>query len=262
MPLIDRKYKENQAILKDYGGKFYKLTAFRSLRTSGIEDLGKQIKKGTINEEKLDNNISRARAKVFELATCNNWTFWSTFTLDPKKYDRSNLDKFRKDLNQFIKDQRKKLNSNIAYLLVPELHKDGKSWHMHGFIEGLPIEQLKLFDQKEKIPTRLREKLDQGDLVYDWTSYRLKFGFNDLEYVKNPEACSKYITKYLSKDISKDVQTLGAHLYYCSKGLKTASELKKGTIVSPMIPDYENDYVRVQLFKNSDNIDFIKSMIL
>ena len=52
MPLTDRKYKTNQAILKDYGGRFYKLTCFRVLRTSGIEDDIQRRPSGTVNDEK------------------------------------------------------------------------------------------------------------------------------------------------------------------------------------------------------------------
>lgn len=261
MPLTDRKYKVNQAILKDYGGKFLKLTCFKCLRTNGIEETRKRPK-GTVNDEKLVENISRARATVFELSTCNHWTYWATFTLNAKKYDRTNLEQFRKDFSQFIRNQGKKYNRKMHYLLVPELHKDGKSWHMHGFIEGLPIEELRLFTLKEKIPKALREKIKHGDLVYDWTSYREKFGFNDLELVRNQEACSKYITKYLSKDIAKDIQTLGAHLYYSSQGLLRAIEIKKGTIVKPIVPDYENEYVRVQIFKTPGSVEDVKNMIM
>ena len=262
MPLTDRKYKQNQAILKDYGGKFYKLTAFKCLRTSGIEDVKKRVEKGTINDEKLDVNVSRARAKVFEYATCNSWTHWATFTLDQTKYDRTNLDMFRKDFTRFIRNQRIKFGCKIDYLLVPELHKDGKSWHMHGFIEGLPIEELRLFTLKEKIPKYIRDKLKKGQLVYDWTSYRDKFGFNDLELVGNQEACSKYITKYFSKSMNVDIQSLGAHLYYCSQGLKQALEIKRGTIVQPIVPKYENDYVRVQEFDSSCDLEELKKMIM
>lgn len=261
MPLADRKYKKNQAILKDYGGKFFKLTCFKCLRTNGIEDTEKR-KKGSVNDKKLIENVSRARSTVFELATCNNWSFWATFTLDPKKYDRTNLDKFRKDFSQFIRDQGKKHDCKVAYLLVPELHSDGNSWHMHGFIEGLPISELRPFTLNENLPKVLRDKLKKGQSVYDWTSYRNKFGFNDLEAVGNQEACSKYITKYFSKSLDVDIQTLGAHLYYSSQGLKRAVEIKRGTIVAPIVPKYENDYVRVQEFDSSHNLEELKKMIL
>lgn len=261
MALKDVKFKRNQAILKDYGGIQYKLTAFKNLRVNGIEDDIERPPKGTVNDEKLEDNISRARSKIFELAICNEWQYWCTFTLDPKKYDRMNLELFKKDFSRFIRNQRIKLKSKIDYLLVPELHSDGKSWHMHGFINGLPESELRLFNQKEKLPLKLLEKINQGDLVHDWKAYRQKFGFNDLELVRNHEACSKYITKYISKELSNCVTELGGHLYYCSQGLQRAVEMKRGTIVRPIVPDYENDYVRVQIFKASANAEDLMKYI-
>lgn len=262
MPIKDVKYKSNQAILKDFGGLFFKLTAFKVLRTNGIEDDVKKRPKGSVNDEKLQENISRARATIFELASCNQWQYWSTFTLDKRKYNRTDLGRFKRDFTQFIRDQRKRLGCRIEYLLVPELHADGQSWHMHGFINGLPESELRLFHPKEKLPKKLLEKLNNGDLVYDWLAYRQKFGFNDLELVRNQEACSKYITKYISKEMSLSILEVGAHLYYCSQGLRRAVVIKKGTIVSPMEPEYENDYVRVQIFKTPASVEDIKDMIL
>lgn len=277
MSLTEPEYKENQAILKSYSGKFYKLTAFKYLRTSGIET-GKSRPKGTVNEQKLIENIKRARSKVFELAICNEWTHWATFTLDKTKYDRDDLGKFRKDFAQFIRNTGKKYDRKIEYLLVPELHKDGHSWHMHGFIEGLSIDELRPFTLDENLPQYLKNKLKKGQVIYDWTSYREKFGFNDIELVGNQEAAAKYIIKYLSKNMDtrqieadvgagdhvtkSDVQTLGGHLYYSSQGLKMAETIKKGTIVSPMIPKYENEYIRVQEFTCDVNLEELKNMIL
>lgn len=248
--ISSRKMLPNQAILKNYGGVFYKVTHFKSLRVSGVEvgNRGKS-EKNSVNDQKLTNNISRARSTVFELATCNPWKFWCTFTLDKEKYDRTNISKFRKDFSQYIRDLSKKHKTKINYLLVPELHKDGVSWHMHGFMDNLPESELRKFTLTEKLPNILRKKIKNGDSVWDWTGYRKRFGFNDLELVRNQEACSKYITKYLSKNMSSDVKDLGAHLYYCSIGLKRAEEIKRGTIVAPLVSDYENDYVRVSVFK-------------
>lgn len=69
---------------------------------------------------------------------------------------------------------------------------------MHGFIMGLPVEHLRLFEFKEKLPAYIREKLNQGQAVYDWTAYRDKFGYTDIEPIRNQEACSKYVTKYVT----------------------------------------------------------------
>ena len=203
-----------------------KLTLCKSIRKKGIEK--EPIKKGSVNEKKLDCNISRARSKIFEYALCNEWDWFSTFTLDPKKYDRYDLKKFRTDISQFIRNYNRKNNTEVKYLLIPETHKDG-AWHMHGFLIGLPVEQLRLFTLKEKIPKYIRTKLQAGQAVYDWVSYRDKFGFIDLEPIQNHEACAKYVTKYVSKSLAVDIAEVGAHLYYCSKGLRTASEIKKRT---------------------------------
>ena len=260
MSLSEREYKQNQAILKDYGGTFYKLTAFKWLKTSGIETNHKRPK-GTVNDKKMVNNVSRARSKVFELSKCNHWTYWATFTLDQTKYDRFNLDQFRKDFTHFIRNKSAKYGCKIHYLLVPELHADG-AWHMHGFIEGLPIDELRPFTLDEKLPHKMRDKLKKGQPLFDWTSYGDKFGFNDLEYVRNIEAASIYITTYLTKLMDVHVTELGKHLYYASRGLKLATELKRGTIVSAMIPKYENEYVRVQEFTSDTDVEELKKMIL
>lgn len=46
------------------------------------------------NETKLDNNLSRARSMVLQYALCNLWEWFFTGTLDKRKYDRFNLDKY------------------------------------------------------------------------------------------------------------------------------------------------------------------------
>lgn len=56
------------------------------------------------NETKLDNNLSRARSMVLQYALCNLWEWFFTGTLDKRKYDRFNLDKYMIDLPQWVRD--------------------------------------------------------------------------------------------------------------------------------------------------------------
>lgn len=86
-----------------------KLVRHNALRTKGIEDVSQHTRKGSISDVKSENNISRAKSRVFELALCNEWDIFLTFTLDPKKYDRDDLKKFQKDLGQFIRDYKQKI---------------------------------------------------------------------------------------------------------------------------------------------------------
>lgn len=258
MPLKDVKYKYNQTILKVFGygeHKKIKVITMNCLRTAGIEDENEYFAvRGSVNDEKLEESIIRAKNKIFELAFCNPWDYFFTGTLDPKKYDRTDLEKYHKDLTQWFRDQGKKLGCKIDFLLIPELHTDGKSWHIHGFIYGLPQSELKQFVVGDKMGKVLADKVKNGDIVYNWLAYQKKFGFCDLEPIRNAEAVSKYITKYINKNLATSVKELNAHLYYHSRGLAMAETIKKGTMSANIVPTYTNDYCSVAWLDYSEEL--------
>lgn len=234
------KFEYDITTVRSFNGRL-KLVRHNALRTKGIEDVDQHARKGSVSDVKSDNNISRAKNRVFELALCNPWNIFLTFTLDPKKYNRNDLGKFRKDLSQFVRDYNKKYGLAIKYLLIPEEHKKG-GWHMHGFLMGLPDEYLRLFTLSEKLPKYIREKLKSGQAVYEWEPYRKKFGFCDLEVVKDQFAVSAYVTKYITKDLDRTVRESGAHLYYCSQGLSRSVVIFRGKANDGLVYDYESDY--------------------
>lgn len=198
-------------IVKKYGDYRFRVCMLPYCRVSGFEDGVKYIPKGTVNDSKLDNHISRARGKVFELALCNPWKYWCTFTLSPEKYDRYNLEIYKKDFSEFIHNTNRRRENKITYILIPEMHEDG-AWHMHGFINGLLESDLKLNDND----------------YLTWQKYNDKFGFMSLSKIKDLEKTAKYSMKYMTKDSSRNVTESGAHLYYASHGLKTAEVIYKG----------------------------------
>ena len=234
------KFEYDITTVRSFNGRL-KLVRHNALRTKGIEDVDQHARKGSVSDVKSDNNISRAKNRVFELALCNPWNIFLTFTLDPKKYNRNDLGKFRKDLSQFVRDYNTKYGLAIKYLLIPEEHKKG-GWHMHGFLMGLPDEHLRLFTLSEKLPKYIREKLKSGQAVYEWEPYRKKFGFCDLEVVKDQFAVSAYVTKYITKDLDRTVRESGAHLYYCSQGLSRSVVIFRGKANDGLVYDYESDY--------------------
>lgn len=255
--LKDTKYKTNQTILKVFGcgdHKKIKVTTLSVLRTSGIEDDSPPVR--GVNDSKLSCNIVRARSKIFELAFCNPWEWFFTATLDPAKYNRCDLTTFHSDLSQFIRDYNKKYKLSVKYLLIPELHSDKKSWHMHGFLLGLPPDHLHKFQIGDKMGKKLADKVAKGDSVYNWIPYLRKFGFCDLEPVKNPEACAKYVTKYISKELAHSVTEINAHLYYRSRGLAEAETIARGLFQSGTLgePSYTGDYASVWWLDFSDEL--------
>jgi len=225
-------YERDIAILKDYGGIKQKLSLNRSLRRKGYELDEKRPERGTCNLTKLDESLSRTRSTLFELAYCNKFELFVTLTLDPKKYDRNDLKKFKTDLSHWLRNYNQKHKTSLKYLLIPEMHKDN-SWHMHGFIMGLPLEHL----------------TENQNGYLDWFAYKEKFGFISIDPIRNREAAAKYMTKYITKDLSKSVTELNANMYYCSQGLNRAVEKKRGTLSANNIPwDFINDYCKVKWF--------------
>ncbi|MEG0378370.1 MAG: hypothetical protein RR614_07815, partial [Eubacterium sp.] len=157
-------------------------------------------------------------------ALCNDWDFFITLTLDPLKYNRSDLKTYIKDLGQFIRDARKKYQTDIKYLLIPELHKDGENWHMHGLLSGLSWNDI--------APHPIKKMSNKGYFV--WSSYADKFGFCSIAPIQDPAKVSLYITKYISKDLNKSVTDVNRKMYYCSRGLKTAEVVSEGQLYEPL----------------------------
>lgn len=245
-----RYYKADVTILKRYGHFKLKLTLHKTLRLKGYEK-EKIIIKGSVNDTKLDENVTRAKSAIFELAYCNDWDYFCTFTLDEKKFNRYDLEKYHRAFSQWVKNQNKKHGLKIKYLTIPETHKDG-AWHLHGFINGLPRGQLRAFTLNEKIPMHIRIQLMNDNEVFDWPDYREKFGWVNLEPIENREAVSKYVTKYISKNLARSVKEINAHLYYCSKGLNRAEEIKRGILRESIPFEFENDYVKVTWLDDLD----------
>lgn len=268
--LVAPKYKFNQTVVKLFGyGDFkkFKISNLKSLRTSGIEDEDKEKPiRGTVNDSKLEESLIRSKNAVFEYAYCNPWEFFFTATLDENKVikDRSDLNAFENQMRNFFKYMKKKYNlPDLKFLLIPERHKDQKNWHMHGLIHGLPVELLHQFKIGDVMGATLAEKVKNGDVVYNWLDYYKKFGFCDLEPIKNHEAVSKYITKYITKNMESGVTELNKNTYFHSQGLKKAPIVKKGTSLVDFDYSFENEYCRVAWLEYSEkNEEMLKQVIV
>lgn len=242
------KYRNNIGYLRRYRDGLHKLTLCKTVIRSGFENDRRMSEKGSVNENKLDTNIRRAKRTVFELAICNEWDLFVTLTIDSKKYCRSDLDTYRSDLMQWLRDYGKKHNIKIDYLLIPELHSDGTSWHLHGFIKGLPLDHLSI----------------NKNGYQDWQDYQNKFGWISLDKIKDAEACSRYITKYISKDLADCVKEINAKMYYCSQGLQRSTIEKSGMYseYKPLNWDFENEYAKIKWIKDENNLEILKAQLL
>jgi hypothetical protein len=237
----NKLYKSDYVSVKKYNNEMYKLTYFKTpVRQNGFDI--KQERVTGVNTQKLDNNISRAKSRVFEYALCNEFEYFVTLTINKNKYDRNDLKTYYNDFRVFLKNYSRNHKTKVEYVFIPEKHKDG-AWHMHGLIKGIPKKHLMLNEH--------------GYL--DWFHYRDRFGYISLDPIRSQEDISKYITKYINKELSRTIEGLNQHMYYASKGLNTAVEIKKGTLWSDSIPyDFENDYVKIKWLKNDEIISSIE----
>ena len=200
--------------VRRYGKHIVRITWHKSLRESGWESEQGKPRKGTVNDSKLENNLCRAKSTVRELALCNDWDYWCTFTLSPDKQNRYDLEAFVKKFSEFIHNYNRRCDpeDKVKYLLVPEKHQDG-AWHMHGLIKGI----------------RKKDLYKNQNGYLSWKQYDSKFGFISMDGIRNKEAISNYILKYVTKDTLRSVSKLNAHAFYSSKNLNRSMEVYRGS---------------------------------
>lgn len=244
-------YDFNKGFLYRYNDQVSKLTVCKKVRKPGyelVDGCREFTPKGEAgNEEKLPENIRRAKSKVLELALCNEFTFFCTLTFSQELVaDRYDLEGCMKNFCKWLNNyNNRKASASVRYLLIPEPHVDG-AWHLHGLISGIPETDLREFQLDENIPTKIRNELYKGHQVFQWTAYDRKFGYCTLSPIRSTDAVSKYITKYVTKELGASVKALNAHLYYRSQGLKQKELLYSAPDCFIPDPDYSGTYSQIK----------------
>lgn len=259
---MKRKLYENDvAILKQYGNQL-KLTLCRCVRQKGWEIDNKASLRGQVHDRKLDESISRAKQKIIEYALCNDFDYFVTLTIDGKKHDRADLNTTYKKFSQWLRNNYTKRGYKIDYVIIPERHEDG-NWHFHGLMRGIPKVDLKQFVVGDTMGKYIADKVYNGDVIYNWVAYANKFGYCCIEPIRSRVGSAYYITKYVTKGMGADrtVTDINAKMYYNSRGLQTATEIKRGTLNHELsAPHYENEYVKVWYGLDDDLLLFTTSI--
>lgn len=214
-----------------YRSDYYKIVRFKSTMPRLAPPVRKS-KEGFLHDDKLPAALSRARRVCLELALCNEWKWFSTFTVAADNFDRKNLEDYYKHFKEWLKYQSKKLDHPIPYLLVPEQHGDG-SWHIHGFFTAAIDPLLVSFKDQWEIGANIPYKLVEKN-YYNMPAYQKRFGFCSFGEIRDNIACAHYTTKYISKSFMGDARKVGLNLYYCSQGLNRAS--LAGDVYGPCAP--------------------------
>ncbi len=244
-------YDYNKGFLYRYNEQVSKLTVCAKVRKSGYEladGCRVYTPKGEAgNDEKLPENIRRAKSKVFELGLCNDFTYFCTLTFSEKLVnDRYDLEGCMKSFCKWLNNYNyRRESAHVRYLLIPEPHQDG-AWHLHGLVSGVPNADLRFFRVDEHLPDSIRKELSKGHPVLQWTAYAKRFGYCTLSPIRSKDAVSKYITKYVTKDLGSAVKKLNAHLYYRSHGLNQKELLYSAPDCVLPDPDYTGTYSKIK----------------
>lgn len=241
----------NKGFLYRYNEHVSKLTVCARVRKPGYEladGCREFTRKGEAgNEEKLPENIRRAKSKVFELALCNDFAYFCTLTFSQEKVkDRYDLESCMKSFSKWLNNYNyRRADAAVQYLLIPEPHQDG-AWHLHGLVSGVPEVDLRQFRIDEHLPAHILKELAAGRQMFQWTAYDQKFGYCTLSPIRSTDAVSKYITKYVTKELGSSVKELNAHLYYRSQGLKQKELIYSAPDCVLPDPDYAGTYSKIK----------------
>ena len=231
--------------IHQYREDIYKVVAFKGCRDPDrvfVRDKETEVH----YDYKLNEAFCRAKSMVLQYALCNTWDYFFTGTLDKRKFNRWQLDKYQQSLSQFIRDKRKAYGTQIQFLLVPEQHKNG-AWHIHGLLSGLPQSALRKFRYPEP------KDLVNGSYL-NWPDYMRKFGFCSLGPITNPVATAFYITKYVSKELSRRGGDLGKHLYFHSRPLKKAEKASNVYLYNPGLDEHcihDHEFCKTGMVQNA-----------
>lgn len=156
-------------------------------------------------------NLKRAKDSIYDLVYSNDWEFFFTGTIDPKKIDSSDPQSLKKPLQNWFKNMQKRYG--LSYVCIFERHKKG-GIHIHGLIRSCPLTPLKLVASNTKSyygfkrpmtdKTALKHGLNpsKGQTVYNLSTW--KFGFSTaIKVYGNRGSLAHYITKYITKDNEK-----------------------------------------------------------
>lgn len=173
---------------------------------------------GKDHERAMQESKRRARAKVKDIALCNHFEYFFTWTLDGSLIDRYNPKEVYAKVRSFLGNAVQR--NGFSYVLVPEYHKqkegeDRPAIHMHGLCS---LGTVPIVRATSKAGAPLNDK--QGRPIYNMPTW--SWGFSTCVPLDDQyERTINYLTKYITKDDSK----IFGKWYLASRNLAKKPEL-------------------------------------
>ena len=146
-------------------------------------------------ERSVQSSRSRAKAAVRDIALCNHFTYFFTWTLSKDQIDRYDVALVKKKLLDFLKNLSRR--KGFQYILVAERHKDG-AIHFHGLCNLGSVRIARAVNPKTGLPL----STNRGQPIFNMLDWKLGFS-TCIPIDENYERTCNYLTKYITKDTDK-----------------------------------------------------------
>lgn len=177
-------------------------------------------------------SVRRARKAVQDLARSNDWAYFVTLTLDQARCNRYDPVEVLGHLRHWLGNNVRR--KGLAYVLVPEHHKDG-AIHFHGlFNDALEaVDSGTISVPGRKAPVKVRSEAHRraleaqgGHTVYNLPGWG--WGFSTaVQLYGEKDAAINYVCKYIGKEMGgKDgaqagtPERIGGRWYYSGGALR------------------------------------------
>lgn len=151
--------------------------------------------KGKDPERALEVSRARARAAVRDIALCNQFDYFITWTLDGSLINRYDADEVKRRVLTFLKN--KVHRNGFAYVIVPEFHKDG-AIHFHGLCKLGTMRLERAVNARTGQPM----STEKGQPIFNMPDWTLGYS-TCIPIDGNYERTCNYMVKYFTKDSRK-----------------------------------------------------------
>lgn len=202
------------------------------------ENITKENKERT--EEEIQHSeyesCRRSKDRLYNIINSNKWEYFITLTFDRNITDSSNYELVYKRISTFLRNFKYNYQSDLQYVIVPELHADKVHYHLHGLIKNCDKFQFEDSGHKTK----------DGKIIYNIKNW--SYGYTTATKVEDNDKVCSYISKYISKDNLLNIKS--RHRYLCSRGLNVCQPKKLNVCT--------DDYLKKVVKQN--NITYCKTV--
>lgn len=161
-------------------------------------------------ERSKESSIARARAAVRDIALCNCFDHFFTWTLDGKRVDRYDPEAVGAKMRNLLKNL--SYRKGFQYVLVPELHADG-AIHMHGLCNLGRVRVVQAINPHTGAPLFA----SPWQPIYNMQDWPL--GYSTCIPIVGGEEGYQKTCNYLVKYLSKGTEKIFGKRYYSSRDL-------------------------------------------